>query len=189
MDHLERRWRIDISGREVVENREIVTKAGRTFKVYGTATMDFVFAARVKIRKVRKHWVYGDGEISTCQITGHRMRYNPDHVFNVKRVFLSNAGSVARFQGRRIGGSLPDDDTLKLTWPRPNSFREPAVEVVILDGGKEKQACFVFDHFLDIISAYDIKLKDGWQQHFENKYSGALERARVAYDFTVKKDQ
>jgi hypothetical protein len=142
-------------------------------------------AVEVSVKKILGQWRYDAGKIVKAAITGFEARYHPSNVYRIKRIYCSDSATVTRWVGRSIGGYLPTEHTLKLMWRMPADFREPAVVVVIDEGGREAEATFVSDHFFDYVSHYVLQLKSGWTHEWEHGFAGALARARTAHQYKV----
>lgn len=181
----EKGWMVELTGCETIANRRIERVGNAEVKVYGTAHIYFSLAADIRLKRVQGQWTYGTGRITRASITRHDASYNPANVYRIKRIYCSDTASVSRMAGRSIGGLLEDEKTLKLVWPVPKVFREPAVIVVIDVKGHEEEAAFISDHFLDYASAFELQLRNG-VQHFEHGFRGALEKAHAAYQFMLR---
>ena len=185
--HKNMSWRIEVDGTEIIENKEIVSVSGRDVKLYGAAGMNYALTANITLKQVKGKWAYDHGAIAKAAVSKPTLKYIPNNVYKIKRYFLSNDKTIASFQGRRLGGTLINPNVVKLTWPMPTGFKQPAVEVVSQWGGQEKQAAFVSLHFMDQLAVYHLQLQDGWKKNFEKLFTGTTERAKVKYQIEVKK--
>ena len=182
----EKSWTVELTGCETIANRRMERVGDNDVKVYGTAHIHYALAATVILKRVQGKWRFGSGRIARATIRHHDASYTPSNIYKIKRIYCANVASISRMAGRAIAGVLIDEKLLKLTWPRPQDFREPAVVVVIdAGGGIEKEACFSSDRFLDYASAFHLQLKPGIQP-FDHGFKGALDKAHAAYQFSLR---
>lgn len=184
MNPNEKGWVVELSGCETISNRRIERWGQKEVTVYGKAHIYYSLAADVRLKLVNGKWEYGSGRITRAAITGHDAAYIPPQVFNIKRKYCADKASISRMAGRSIGGALERPDTLKLYWPMPKDWREPAVIIVIEVAGHEEEAAFVSDHFLDYASAFELKLRNGVQP-FKHGFEGAMDKAYTTYQFKL----
>jgi hypothetical protein len=180
----EKGWLVELSGCETINNRRIERWGQKDVMVFGKAHIYYALAADVRLKLVKGKWEYGSGRIIRAAITGHDGAYTPPQVHKIKRIYCSDTASISRMAGRSIGGALEDPDTLKLAWPVPKDFREPAVIFVKDVTGHEEEAAFVSDHFLDYASAFELKLRAGVQS-FKHGFEGAMDKAFATYEFKL----
>ncbi len=178
----EKGWTVELTGCETIANRRQEKVGNALVAVYGTAHIYFSLAVEARLKLVKGKWEYGSGKITSAKLPRHDHAYVPPTVYKVKRYYLSDAASVTRLAGRPIGGSFEEPDTLKLFWPMPKAFKEPAVIVLIDEDGKEKEAAFISDHFLDYASEYELHPTKG-SESFEHGFKGALDKAHVSFSF------
>lgn len=181
----EKGWTVELTGCETISSRR-QEKVGKAYvAVYGTAHIYFSLAVDVLLRRVKGKWEYGTGKITRATLPRHDQSYTPPTVYKVKRIYLSDAASVTRLVGKPIGGTFEEPDTLKLFWPMPKVFKEPAVMVITDDAGQEKSAAYISDHFLDYASEYELHPGKG-SEEFEHGFMGALDKAHTAFHFAYR---
>lgn len=185
MNSDEKGWMVELTGCETIASRRIERVGNAEVKVYGTAHIYFSLAADIRLKRIQGQWTFGGGRITRATIPRYDGSYTPANVYRVKRIYCSDTASISGMAGRSIGGMLVDEKTLKLAWPVPKGFREPAVIFVMDMQGREEEAAFVSDHFLDYASAYELQLRNG-AQTFEHGFKGALDKAHTAYQFMLR---
>ncbi|KAA0251691.1 hypothetical protein FBQ97_13000 [Acidobacteria bacterium ACD] len=181
----EKGWTVGLTGCETISSRRQEKVGNAWVAVYGTAHIYFALAVDVLLRKAEGHWKYGSGTITRAALPRHDQSYTPPTVYKVKRIYLSDAASVTRLVGKPIGGWFEEPDSLKLFWPMPKVFKEPAVMVITDDAGQEKNAAYVSDHFLDYASEYTLHPGKG-SEDFEHGFKGALDKAHTSFHFTYR---
>lgn len=181
------KWRIELSGRETIENRRIERTGNKEVKVYGTAYLDFSVSVEITLPQKYTPNKKFYGRIFNPKVTGYDASYRPSNVYRIKKKILS-ANFVNNLSGRSIIGFMPDPEMLQLNWPMPFAFKEPAVIVItddLVKPGADAEACFSADRFFDYVSSYKLELKNGWTKDWNHPYSGAMDRAEVEYSFRL----
>jgi hypothetical protein len=177
-------WRVDLTGTETLRNRRVEQVGDTLVKVYGTAHINYALSADVTLRRINNVWRYGGGRITRATITGYDGKYEPANVHKVKRVDCSDTASVSRMAGRAIGGDVIEERFLRLFWPMPKCWKEPAVVMVIDQNGQEAEACFVSDHFLDYASEFELLLRPG-RVPKHHGFEGVVDQASTDYTFVL----
>jgi hypothetical protein len=178
------KWWIELSGRETIENRRLERSGKKDIMVKGTAYINYKMDVEISIPKVWSSSKKIYGTIIRPEVTGYGADYNPCDFYKIKGRKCSSS-FVHNLSGKSIIGFLPSPKTLRLNWPMPFDFKEPAVIVAIEIGGKQEEACFSSDHFFNYVSKYELKLQNGWTDPENKKFSGAMDQAEVLYQFRV----
>jgi hypothetical protein len=199
----ETRWLIEMSGKEIIQNKrneskgqgqthgsgtQQVTagKAGKPVTVHGTAFLAFDAAAEITVKKISGQWRYDSGKIVRSCVSDSGQKYDPANFYKVKGVKPTGDGQVKGFAGKRINGRVSSGESVQLIWPMPQGWNLPAVMVRLDVDGHEEQVCFESTHFFDQASDYKLQLKDGWSGRFDKKFAGAADWASVQHQFRVK---
>jgi hypothetical protein len=180
-------WRIEVRGTEHINNYMFVEISGRYVKVHGVASLRYELTADIKLKLFQGKWVYANGTMIKALVSRPTIQYTPQNAHNIKRYYITGSNTINAYRGKQLGGILVKPNSVKLIWPMPHAFKEPAVEVVSLKDGKELSACFESRHFMDQLSVYHIELQDGWEKNFDKHFRGSTEWALVKYHIRVKK--